>query len=108
MDAVHTIAEIESLERIFVLPDTRPLSAIDLLAANRRHDDTHAHSPWLLQRYGVCSRSESPIIQNLSARLGKKGGWARSGVFGQNPVLSQSRPRRLKLESDADGLIVAL
>ena len=85
MDAVHTIAEIESLERIFVLPDTRPLSASDLLAASRRHDDTHAHSPWLLQRYGVCSRSESPIIQNLSVRLGKKGGVGKKRSFWAKP-----------------------
>jgi hypothetical protein len=30
MDAEQTISEIESLERIFALPDTRPLSASDL------------------------------------------------------------------------------
>ena len=39
MDAEQTIAEIECLERIFAVPDTRPLSASDLTAANRRHDD---------------------------------------------------------------------
>ena len=32
MDAEQTIAEIESLERIFAVPDTRPLSASDLRA----------------------------------------------------------------------------
>lgn len=59
MDAEHTIAEIELLERIFAVPDTRPLSASDLSAANRRHDDMNAHSPWfrLWQRYGICCRS---------------------------------------------------
>jgi hypothetical protein len=59
MDAEQTIAEIEWLERIFAVPDTRPVSPSDLLAANRRHDDMHAHSPWfrLWQRYGVCCRS---------------------------------------------------
>jgi hypothetical protein len=46
MDAEQTIAEIERLERIFAMPDTRPLSARDLSAVNRRHDDMHAHSPW--------------------------------------------------------------
>ncbi|MGA8541620.1 MAG: hypothetical protein WB566_19110 [Terriglobales bacterium] len=58
MDAEQTIAEIESLERIFAVPDTRPLRASDLSAANRMHDDMHAHSPWfrLWQRYGVCCR----------------------------------------------------
>lgn len=52
------IAEIKRLERIFAEPDTRPLSASDLSAANRKHDEMLAHSPWfrLWQRYGVCSR----------------------------------------------------
>jgi len=61
MDAEQTIAEIESLERIFAAPDTRPLSASDLSAANRRHDEKLANSPWfrLWQRYGICCRSES-------------------------------------------------
>jgi hypothetical protein len=36
MDTERTIAEIERLERIFAVPDTRPLSASDLAAANRR------------------------------------------------------------------------
>jgi len=69
MDAEQTIAEIECLERTFALPDARPLSASDLSAANRRHDELLAHSPWFLlwQRYGVCCRSESPII-----RLGER------------------------------------
>ena len=65
MDAEQTIAEIEQLERIFAAPDTRPLSASDLSAANRQHDKKLAHSPWfrLWQRYGVCCRSESPVIR---------------------------------------------
>jgi len=33
MDAEQNIAEIEYLERIFAVPDTRPLSASDLAAA---------------------------------------------------------------------------
>jgi len=63
MDADQTIGEIEWLERIFAEPDTRPLSANDLSAANRRHDDKLANSPWfrLWQRYGVCCRAESPL-----------------------------------------------
>ncbi len=40
MDAEHTIAEIEWLERTFAVPDIRPLSASDLSAANQRHDET--------------------------------------------------------------------
>jgi hypothetical protein len=68
MDAEQTIAEIEWLERIFAVPDTRPLSASDLSAVNRRHDERQASSPWfrLWQRYGVCCRPDSPEF-----RLGK-------------------------------------
>jgi hypothetical protein len=59
MGPEQTITEIEWLERIFAVPDTRPLTSSDLSAINRRHDDMHAHSPWfqLWQRYGVCCRS---------------------------------------------------
>jgi hypothetical protein len=68
MDTEQIIAEIERLERIFAVPDTRPLSARDLAAANRRHDEKQANSPWfkLWQSYGVCCRSESHVM-----RLGK-------------------------------------
>jgi hypothetical protein len=60
MDPERTIDEIEWLERIFAVPDTRPLSPSDLSAANRRHDETHAHSPWirLWQRH---ERELSPL-----------------------------------------------
>jgi hypothetical protein len=65
MDTEQTIAEIELLERIFAVPDTRPLSLTDLAAANRRHDERLANSPGfrLWQRYGVCCRSESAILR---------------------------------------------
>lgn len=65
MDTEQSIAEIEWLERIFVMPDTRPLSPSDLSAANQRHDEMQANSPWfrLWQRYGVCCRAESPVIR---------------------------------------------
>jgi hypothetical protein len=65
MDAEQSIAEIEWLERIFAVPDTRPLRPSGLSAANRRHDETLAHSPWfwLWQRYGVCCRTESPVLR---------------------------------------------
>ena len=64
MNIDRTIAEIEWLERIFAAPDTRPLSASDFWAVNRRHDDMLAHSPWfrLGQQYGVCCRAASPAI----------------------------------------------
>jgi hypothetical protein len=65
MDAEQTIAEIERLERIFAVPDTRPLSATDIAAANRRHDELLARSPWfrLWQDFGVCCRDEPPTIR---------------------------------------------
>jgi hypothetical protein len=61
MDAEKIIADIELLERIFAAPDSRPMSTSDLSAANRRHDDQLAHSPWfrLWQSYGICCRTES-------------------------------------------------
>jgi hypothetical protein len=46
MDAEQAIAEIEWLEHTFAVPDTRPMSRSDLSAANRRHDDKLANSPW--------------------------------------------------------------
>lgn len=65
MDAEQTIAEIEWLERIFAVPDIRPLTPADISAANRRHDETLAHNPWfkLWQHCGVCCRLEAPVIQ---------------------------------------------
>jgi hypothetical protein len=64
MDTERTIGEIELLERIFAVPDTRPLNSNDVSAANRRHDEANAHSPWfrLWQRYGICCRSERPVL----------------------------------------------
>lgn len=63
MEPERVIAEIESLERIFTLPDPRPLTPSDVAAANRRHDAVNAHSPWfrLWQSYGICCRNTSPI-----------------------------------------------
>jgi hypothetical protein len=65
MDAEQTIAEIELLERIFTLPDRRPLQLSDLSAANRRHDQANAHSPWfrLWQSYGICCRPQNSITE---------------------------------------------
>jgi len=50
---------------MFEAPDIRPLSASDLAAANRSHDEKLANSPWfrLWKRYGVCCRTESPVLQ---------------------------------------------
>ena len=64
MDTEQTIAEIEWLERIFAKPDTRAMTQSDIAAANRRHDQMLAHSPWfrLWQRYGVCCRPAAPAL----------------------------------------------
>jgi len=64
MDTEKTIAEIERLERLFEVPDRRPLSASDLAAANRSHDENLAHSPWfrLWQHFGVCCRPEPTVL----------------------------------------------
>ena len=55
MDADKTIAEIEWLEHIFTLPDTRPMRMADREAANQKHDEMYAENPWfrLWKRYGV-------------------------------------------------------
>ena len=65
MDVERIIDDIEQLQEMFEAPDIRPLSASDLAAANRRHDETLAHSPWfrLWRRYGICCRTESPVLR---------------------------------------------
>lgn len=65
MNIERVISEIEWLEHVYAVPDTRPLSESDLTAANRRHDAMLAPSPWfrLWQRYGVCCRDESLVIR---------------------------------------------
>ena len=65
MNVEQIISDIERLERIFAEPDTRPLNASDISAANRRHDEMLSNSPWfrLWQRYGLCCRTESPILR---------------------------------------------
>jgi hypothetical protein len=61
MDVEKNIADIEWLERVFALPDARPLGPADREAANRKHDEMLAANPWfrLWQRYGVCTHSGS-------------------------------------------------
>ncbi len=57
MDVEKTIAEIEWLERIYSLADTRQMQPADREAANRRHDEMYAANPWfrLWKRYGLSS-----------------------------------------------------
>ncbi len=58
MDVEKIIADIEFLERLYALPDKRPLrrplSVADRAAANQKHDEVYAANPWfrLWQRYG--------------------------------------------------------
>ena len=44
MDVERIIDEIEQLQEMFEAPDIRPLSASDISAANRRHDEMLAQS----------------------------------------------------------------
>ena len=55
MNLERIIAEIEWLERLFSLPDNRPLQLSDLYVVNQRHDEMYANNPWfrLWKRYGV-------------------------------------------------------
>jgi hypothetical protein len=65
MDVERIIDDIEQLEEMFHAADIRPLNASDLAAANRRHDEMLAHSPWfqLWQHFGVCCRTEPPTLR---------------------------------------------
>jgi hypothetical protein len=65
VDLDRIIDDIRQLEEMFEAPDVRPFSASDISAANRRHDEALANSPWfkLWQAYGICCRSEAPVIQ---------------------------------------------
>jgi hypothetical protein len=51
----NVISDIEWLERLYALPDTRPLQAADREAANESHDQRYASNPWfrLWKRYGI-------------------------------------------------------
>lgn len=55
MNLEKSIAEIEWLELLYSVPDTRPLQLSDCRAANLRHDETYANNPWfkLWKRYGI-------------------------------------------------------
>jgi len=66
MDIERIINDIEQLEEMFERPDIRPFGESDISAANRRHDEALASSPWfrLWKDFGVCCRSESPIVQH--------------------------------------------
>ena len=65
MDIERIIHEIEQIEEMFENPDIRPFREADISAANRRHDEALASSPWfrLWKSYGVCCRTEAPRFQ---------------------------------------------
>jgi hypothetical protein len=65
MDVERIIDEIEQLQDMFEAPDIRPLSASDISAANRRHEEMLAQSPWfrLWQDYCVCCRPDPPVLR---------------------------------------------
>ncbi len=65
MDVERVIDEIEQLEEMWEAADIRPLSESDISAANRRHDEMLARSPWfrLWQQYSVCCRTEAPVLR---------------------------------------------
>jgi|HubBroStandDraft_6_1064221.scaffolds.fasta_scaffold3332049_2 hypothetical protein len=69
MDAEQTIAEIETLERMFVVPDTRPLSANDL--ALRIGGTTKCSGT--ARGFGCGSISEFAAEVNQKADLGFRG-----------------------------------
>ena len=55
MDPERTIDDIELLERIYTLPDHRPITPADREAANRKHDNAIATNPWfrVWQSFGL-------------------------------------------------------
>jgi hypothetical protein len=65
MDVERIIDDIQQLEEMFEAPDIRPLSASDVCAANRRHDEMYAKTPWfrLWHDFGVCCRAEAPVLR---------------------------------------------
>ncbi|ABF43295.1 hypothetical protein Acid345_4295 [Candidatus Koribacter versatilis Ellin345] len=69
MDVEKTITDIEKLEEIHALPDTRPITMSDREVANRIHDEIYANNPWfkLWQHFGVSSRTDPPSL-NLPQR----------------------------------------
>jgi len=65
MDVERIIDDVEQLEEMFEAADIRPLGGSDISAANRRHDEMLAQSPWfrLWQSYGVCCRTDAAVLR---------------------------------------------
>jgi hypothetical protein len=64
VDVERIIDDIQQLQGMFEGLDIGPRSACDILAADRRHDEMNAPSPWFRfwQRYGVCCHTEVPLL----------------------------------------------
>jgi len=60
MDVERIIDDIKQLQEMFEAPDIRPLSASDISAANRPHDEMLAHSPWF-SVVELDSQGRSPV-----------------------------------------------
>ena len=83
MDVERIIDDIEQLQEMFEAPDIRPLSASDISAANRRHDEMNALSPCfgsgntmasvadLSLRYSDCLKSRPKLPQEFRTRIGE-------------------------------------
>jgi hypothetical protein len=72
MHVEQTISEIESLERIFAVPDTRPSNSNDSTAANQKHDEANAHSSWFtLPDYGKVARQPPRTTNHIDYGLDK-------------------------------------
>jgi hypothetical protein len=97
MDVERIIDEIEQLQEMFEAPDIRPLSPSDLSAANRRHGDMLAHSPW--------SRLWQ-LMASAAARSLPNFGWAKLRA---RSVRTSSRRRIMGLNwsKDIDQTLIA-
>ena len=64
MDVERIIDDIRQLEEMFEAPDIRPLSASDVSAANRRHDETLANVPSLAGFWYLLPAREPDALRN--------------------------------------------
>ena len=60
MDVERIIGDIEQLQEMFEAPDIRPLSASDISAANRRHDDSRIARGFGCGSGMACAAEQSP------------------------------------------------
>jgi hypothetical protein len=80
MDAERIIDEIEQLQETFEAPDVRPLSASDLSALNRKHDESSrlagcpTHSRTLCSVLGLDKRARRMGHPNLDISKENKAG----------------------------------